>query len=95
MANCVGPLYFASEDLIVSPVAGIANGTTTISNMTSTTGLVAGQPIEGPGVPAGTIIAPPQPTATSLTLSNSVPSLAPDSNLLFMADRKAHHQYRG
>jgi hypothetical protein len=60
--------YAALFNAITFQTTGNTNGTTTISNVASTAGVVVGNPISGPGIPAGATVASFIPN-TSITLS--------------------------
>jgi hypothetical protein len=89
-----GSLYMPYEDLVTTPVVGTADGSSTVTGLTSTTGLVlslpdgSGQPIGGAGTPEDTTIAA-VPSSTSLTMNQSVQAATPPNpNMLFVGDRK-------
>ncbi|MBM3869087.1 MAG: hypothetical protein FJ384_09195, partial [Verrucomicrobia bacterium] len=79
----VASLNFTASYVAI-PSASIANAATTNAsttvNLASTAGLVVGQPITGPGIPAGAYIAAITPD-TSITLSVAANATAPSVSL--------------
>jgi hypothetical protein len=64
----------ATKTTVVTPTGFVTNGSATITGLSSTSGLIAGQPITGTGIPANTTIATGGINSTALTVTMSAPA---------------------
>ncbi len=88
IASNTGYFYLTpSESLITSPVTGTLNNSTTVSAVSSTTGIVPGQAISGLGIFQGTVVAGVDYVNSKITLSHAATASA--SNVeLFVTTRQ-------
>jgi hypothetical protein len=73
-ANPRSVVQMAGQGMLVNPTGNTTSGGTAVTSVSSITGLVVGQPITGPGIPANTTIAAFSPS--SITLSANATATA-------------------
>jgi hypothetical protein len=77
-----GYFYVATTDRVTAPATGdLTSGSTTVANVSSTTGITVGQAIAGTYIQAGTTVA--GVSSNALTLSSAATATATGQNLFF------------